>query len=145
MVCSTLLVQGVVQAQESELNAVFEFIETCKFSDNSPIWKLTNLFTLLVELHQAIIVKKLNIEPVVVCRNLVKFHEQVAQLPKANASGNSTQNDEYLQYWKASKTAANDKHSRVIRAEVLSNLIANCVVTAKARKRREKKITKKPS
>ncbi|MEO8493931.1 MAG: DUF262 domain-containing protein [Planctomycetota bacterium] len=129
-----------------ELDQVFDFIERCQFAGTAPIWRLTNLFTLIVELHQALVVQRLNLTPDSVGKQIEQFFEQVARLSKKPTDGSTpeTHSEEIFRYWKAAKTAANDKHSRVQRAEIISRLISNCAASSAAPKRSQgKKIDKK--
>lgn len=122
-----------------ELDKVFDFIEHCGFTTSpprSPVWKLTNLFTLIVELHQALIVQGMKLSPEKVGQRLKDFYDQVSHLEKKSES--TDDESEVFQYWKAAKTAANDKHSRVLRAEVVAKLLAECAADQIAKSSRVK-------
>ena len=133
------------ERMQIELDKVFDFIERCSFSTaspKSPAWKLTNLFTLIVELHQALIVQGMTLSPEKVGQRLKEFFDQIGHL---NKTLDSTDDDsDIFKYWKAAKTAANDKHSRVLRAEVISKILADCATHQNAKSTRTK-TTKKNS
>lgn len=110
-----------------ELDRVFDFVDRCGLEDGSRAWKQTDLFTLLVELHSALAVGSLPIDPETVGQRLRAFYGQVDKLYQAKrlpADGEiPTGQEQVLQYLKAATKATNDKYARVERAEVISDLI----------------------
>lgn len=135
--------QEIIQV---ELDRVFDFIEDCQFEDKSPVWKLTNLFTVIVELHNALVVKKLPLDPKKVGSQLQAFLRRVAALSSKDAQSPEVDGEDVLGYWKASRTAANDKHSRVQRAEIISKMLSEIASRdppeSAGKPRRQKKATK---
>ena len=110
-----------------ELEHIFKFVEECGFEKNSRAWKQTDLLTLLVELHKAIAVDGLKLEPPSVGPVLRDFYESVNEMYRYRdlpdeeeiPSGKETT----FKYMKAATKATNDKYARIDRAEVISDLI----------------------
>jgi hypothetical protein len=67
---------------QHELDRVFSFINECKFDKDSRAWKQTDLFTLLVEIHSALVIRQLPLDPTSVGRKLIAFYDQVNDLFK---------------------------------------------------------------
>lgn len=110
-----------------ELDQTFEFINSCGFSGNSRAWKQTDLFTLIVEIHSALVVRKLPLDPQSVGRKLIVFYDQVNGLFKGKKVPDEgevpTGQEKVFNYLKAATKATNDKYARTERAEVISELI----------------------
>jgi hypothetical protein len=111
----------------AQLATVFNFIEQCGFDDRSRAWKKTDLFTLLVEIYSAIVVRGLQLDPVVVGRQLEAFYADVATLwsTKGGATDEKMANvdTDVIRYLKAATKATNDKYARVDRAEIISTVL----------------------
>ena len=112
---------------QAELDQVFDFVERCGFAEQSRAWKQTDLFTLLVELHSALIVNKLPLDVERVGQRLRVFYGQVDQLFKGKRLPDEGEvpsgQEQVFQYLKAATKATNDKYARVERAEIISELI----------------------
>jgi len=110
-----------------ELDRVFDFVDRCGFKEDSRAWKQTDLFTLLVELHSALVVGSLPIDPETVGQKLRVFYGQVDRLYHAKRLSEEgevpTGQEQVFRYLKAVTKATNDKYARVERAEVISDLI----------------------
>lgn len=131
---------------QADLDAVFSKIEECGFAKTSEVWKPTNLFTFIVELHHVIHVKKLVVDSSRLSNQINTFYEKVQALQKSKpvpSTGDNT--DEVFGYWKASRTAANDKHSRIRRAEIISSLIMVATVEPPPNKEPQAVLPKKVS
>jgi hypothetical protein len=109
------------------LDRVFDFIERCGFAKQSRAWKKTDLFTLLVELHAALVVDKLPLDPTAVGTVVREFFNQIDGLYSGKKLPDETEvptgQEEVFRYLKAATKATNDKYARVERAEVISKLI----------------------
>lgn len=127
--------QDTIQRQ---LDNVFNFIQLCEFpiAPRSPVWKQTNLFTVIVELHHALIVRQVDLDFLKVRRRLTEFFNELLELDnptsKSNGDPDVVRPATFL-YYKSAKTAANDKHSRVQRAEVISAILQECVTKKASR------------
>jgi len=109
-----------------ELEAVFDFVERCGFDDKARVWKKTDLFTLLVELHSAIVVRRLPLDAVPVGVRLATFYSQVDDLYKMGrtADSNAAQIEpEVFGYLKAATKATNDKYARSDRGRIIAELL----------------------
>ncbi len=114
------------------LDIVFDIINQCEFSKVSPrssAWKLTNLFSLLVELYDSTIVNGLVISATKLSERLTDFFAHVDNVTKTPDAEHHEPH--VLAYWRASKTAANDKHQRVNRATILAKIIKQCAEAQK--------------
>ena len=113
---------------KTELARVFDFLERCGFGEQSRAWKRTDLFTLLVEVHSALVVRGLPLDPVPVGSRLEAFYLQVADLynTRGGVTERETTNVEagVIRYLKAATKATNDKYARVDRAEIVGRLLA---------------------
>ncbi len=110
-----------------ELEMIFDFIERCEFEKSSRAWRQTDLLTLLVELHKAIAVDRLTLDPALVGPAIKHFYGLVDEMYRARElpdeedvpSGQKS----VFKYLKASAKASNDKYARIDRAEVIASLI----------------------
>lgn len=108
------------------LDRVFDFIERCDFDEKSRAWKQTDLFTLLAELHTAIVIDKLSLDPAVVGPRLSAFYTQAHELyreRKLPAESKVSENSRSVfSYLKAATKATSDKYARVERARIISEI-----------------------
>jgi hypothetical protein len=110
------------------IDRVFDFVERCQFREKSRAWKQTDLFTLLVEVHTALVVKKLSLDPETIGPRIEAFYTKVdelfkgRQLPEASKVPEAAQS--VFTYLKAATKATNDKYARVERANVISALLS---------------------
>jgi hypothetical protein len=111
---------------QAGLDRVFAFMEACAFELKDRAWKQTDLFTLLVELYSALVVRNESLDAAIIGPRLKSFFRQVddaSALRDSSASDISTGPQDVLRYVKAATKATNDKYSRVERAEVISKLL----------------------
>jgi hypothetical protein len=118
----------------SQLAKVFSFIEKCNFDEQSRVWKKTDLFTILVEVHSALIVKRLPIDPNVVGKRIKAFYAEVDKLYDTKAATNEqtvkAENNDVMIYLKAAIKAANDKYARVDRAKIIGSILESTLSPA---------------
>ena len=118
----------------TEIAKVFDFVEKCSFGDKSRAWKKTDLFTLLVEIHSALIVRGFALQPELVGKRLEAFYSRVDELfaTKGGAAETDDQKPgaEVFRYLKAATKATNDKYARVDRSEIIAKLIASTLPKA---------------
>lgn len=109
-----------------QIAATFEFIESCDFNKKCRVWKKTDLFTLIVELH-AVLLKKAHLSPAIVQATLVDFYDQVDSMYKMDGTDDDkaqkAPHPDVFRYLKAATKATNDKYARVDRAEVVARLL----------------------
>jgi Protein of unknown function DUF262 len=112
---------------DAEIEVVFNFVESCGFGERSRAWKQTDLLTLLVELHKAIAVDGLMLDPATVGAALRNFYNLVDEMYRARELPEETEvpsgQEAVFKYLKAVTKASNDKYARIDRAEVISSVI----------------------
>ena len=96
-------------------------------------WKQLDLFTLLVEVHDAIVLRGMAVNPERFSRKLSDVYATVNATKKAGGvppAGHAKKLiARRLKYLAAATQAANDKSQRVARGEVVSELLAEAVAT----------------
>ncbi len=114
-------------AIDAQMARVFDFIDHCGFDEKSRAWKKTDLFTLLVEIHHALIVEKLQLTPAAVGTKLKSFFKSVEKVYDTKSEDNkqafAALDNDARSYHKAATKATNDKYSRVIRGEIIGKII----------------------
>jgi Protein of unknown function DUF262 len=112
---------------QAEIAKVFDFVEGCSFAEKSRVWKKTDLFTLLVEIHSALVVKGLAIETDLVGKRLEQFYSRVDELyatkPGTAELEAQKPGSEVFRYLKAATKATNDKYARADRGEIIARHI----------------------
>src|SRR5207245_155206 len=88
-----------------------------------------DLFTLLVEIHSALVVQGLALQPEAVGKRLEAFYSRVDKL-YATEKGTAETDDqkpgaEVFRYLKAATKATSDKYARVDRGEIIGKLISS--------------------
>ena len=100
------------------------------------MWKKTDLFTLIVEVH-SLILKKSPLDPRKVGANLASFYAQVDELYKSGGSDEDIEKKaphrDVFRYLKAATKATNDKYARVDRAEVIASILQSTLEAKPAR------------
>lgn len=104
-----------------EINKVMTFVEACNLGSNSRAWQKTNLFTLLVEVHRALIRDGLNLSAEVVGKHLKDFYQKLTNIADLNLSPEETR--ELNEYYKAYRSATDDRGSRIKRGEIIQKVI----------------------
>jgi Protein of unknown function DUF262 len=116
------------------LDRVFDFVDKCGFPEGSRAWKQTDNFTLLVEVHSAIVVEKLPLLPEQVGPRLKAFFDQVDEFYKVKKLPDESEvpkdAETIYKYLKAATKATNDKYARVERAKIISVLLRESLATA---------------
>ena len=102
----------------NETKQVLSFIESCDFDKSCRVWKLADVFSLLVEVYRAIHKEKLRLDPLEIGLKLKCFYEQVD-----NAQPNSNSSDDAGKYLRAAIQATNDRSSRITRGEILAGIL----------------------
>ena len=109
---------------EDRFERVFKFIDKCKFSQDSRVWKKADLFTLLVEVYRALIKENKLLEPAEVGERLRKFYELVdrsgQQEKEIEIEG---EHRRIFEYYTATRQATNDRITRINRGKILQDVI----------------------
>lgn len=106
----------------SQIDQVLAFIEACSFPSQSRAWSKTDLFNLIIELHDALFRQNLKLTPGDVGHAIESFYEHVG----ATAASSTTAATYYL----ATVQASNDKASRVTRGKIVRQLLKESVTQA---------------
>ena len=107
---------------EKEVRRVFRFVDSCRFSSASRVWKKADLLTLLVEVHRALLRQKLKLDPSEVRRKLKEFYGQVDEADTTQAGGDT---DDVRRYHRAAIQATNDRSSRITRGRIIARLLGS--------------------
>jgi proline dehydrogenase len=105
-----------------EINAVFEFIQKCSFTDGSRAWKKADLLTLLVEVHRALYKAKEKIKASRVSSAIKQFYQQVGKMSDLSDS-RGTRDAIAYEYYQAALQATNDRSSRITRGKIIKKII----------------------
>ncbi len=109
------------EAIGKEIEEVLAFIDKCNFGNKSRVWKKTDLLTLLVEIHRAIIKENLPIKHEKFKKRVEDFYQKVntADTPVLGIIANR----DILDYAKAASQATNDRSSRMKRGDIIYQVI----------------------
>ncbi|HUY36828.1 MAG TPA: DUF262 domain-containing protein [Pirellulales bacterium] len=120
-----------------QIAATLALIESCDFDRECRIWKKTDLFTLIVELH-SLILKKCPLDPVQVRSRLTDFYAQVHAMFAMEGSDDDlakkAPHPSVFRYLKAATKATNDKYARVDRAEVIGAILQSTLDSKASKK-----------
>lgn len=124
------------------LTETFSFIDSCGFDKKCRVWKKTDLFTLIIEIHSFHQRDRpLNAEKVGIV--LGEFYEQVNEMFAMRAPDDELEkkapNPNVFRYLKAATKATNDKYARIDRAEVISDLLESTIAKRSRTKRANSK------
>jgi uncharacterized protein with ParB-like and HNH nuclease domain len=106
-----------------QLEGVFSFIRDCNFAPKSRAWKKADFFTLLVEIHRLLFKDKIDPNPEEIYKRLTAFYEKIdsiAQIENPPAYA--------LAYYKASLQATNDRSSRIMRGQILREVMVGTAI-----------------
>ena len=96
------------------------------FEKKCRVWKKTDLFTLIVEVH-SLILKRSPLDPGKVKSRLADFYVQVDSMYAMEGTdediAKKAPHPDVFRYLKAATKATNDKYARVGRAEVVASLL----------------------
>ncbi len=101
---------------ESRLERVFSFLDECAFESESRAWKKADLFTLLVELDQALRTGPDELQPSQVLERMSAFYSGVDEASIDQVRIHSI-------YYKAALQASNDKINRVRRGLIVAGIL----------------------
>jgi uncharacterized protein with ParB-like and HNH nuclease domain len=110
---------------ERDLNFVFNFIEDMRLPDTSRAWKKADLFTLIVELHRALIRDKLRLEASRVAKELSTFYSKVDAFSEGFFAEETE--EAIANYHKAALQATNDRSSRITRGQIIHKILRSVV------------------
>jgi hypothetical protein len=104
-----------------DMEQVTQFVDQCDFDPRSSVWKRSNLFSLIVEVHRALIKDQLDLDPSSVKSRVSGFF---ADVDRVSSSDNESMTPSVLRnYYKASLQATNDRGSRILRGQMLGRVL----------------------
>ena len=109
-----------------EIRRVFQVISDCGFDSSERVWKKADLFTLIIELHNAIFQKTIQIVPEVIAPRLKQFYQKVNAI---QAGEPGVEEKDALAYHNAALQASNDKGNRIRRAEAIQKVLVEASAT----------------
>lgn len=101
-----------------EFSEVFNFIDSLGFDSKSRIWKKSELFTSIIEIHRLLFKEQLKLNNKTVGKNLNIFFNIVS-----NQEIESNFPDIASMYHKATLQASNDRSNRIRRGEIIQTLL----------------------
>lgn len=104
---------------DTEISAVFEFIDRLNFDSNSRAFKKADFYTLFVEIHRAIVKSGLSINVSVLRERLDNFYGRVDRA----AAGELGDDKQAQEYYNSALQASNDRSSRITRSKAIYELI----------------------
>jgi hypothetical protein len=126
------------QADEirQRVQRVFAFLDACQIPDGSRAWKLTDLFSLMIEVDQRIHVRGVSLDPTATAPRLVSFFDSVDRVFRSMGRRavdamrvddglklNGWKETNLLAYIKASTKASDDKYHRQQRAVIVGQVL----------------------
>lgn len=103
---------------QSETAQVTTFVENCQFQQTSRVWKLADIFTLLVEVYRGLVKDNLTIDYNTVGDELKSFYHRVDSL-----APNSNSDDDASIYQRAALQASNDRSNRIRRGDIIAKIL----------------------
>lgn len=109
------------QDTEKEVNTILNFVEAMNLPAESRAWKRADLFTLLVEVHHAIVRKKRHLDPQNSARLLLEFYSAVDE--RSSQPDATERADKVSRYYKSALQATNDRGSRITRGNIIREIL----------------------
>jgi len=97
---------------------VLTFIEECGFEQSLRLWRKADLFTLIVEIDNALNIKRLKLQPGEVVETIQKFLSAINSKVNEGSLAHAV-------YYKAALQATNDKINRIRRGFIIGELLTN--------------------
>jgi len=114
------------QELSAQLSRTFSILDQCQVPEDSLLWGHTNLFSAIVEIHNAIVPMGLDLDTEKLGRHLTDFFENVQRARDLSQIDKPSDAERFRAYLKASTKATNDKYSRIERASILAEIIHSC-------------------
>ena len=102
----------------AEIQKVLNFINKCSFPAKCRCWKKADIFTLIVELHRALVRDKIRLRQQHVKERLLPFYNSVDEVDPTMLV-----NTPVSTYSKAALQASNDRGNRIRRGEIIAGLL----------------------
>src|SRR5262249_49956510 len=109
------------QDTEKVVNTILSFVEAMNLPAESRAWKRADLFTLLVEVHHAIVRKKRHLDPQNSAQLLLEFYRAVDD--RSSQPDATERADKVSRYYKSALQATNDRSSRITRGNIIREIL----------------------
>ena len=112
---------------ELQIKKVFAFVDSCQFDPNCRVWKLSDLLSLLVELHRVLVRDGIDLDPQVISKRLGSFYGEVDQFVKNPLSLPESYKASTVEYARLASQATNDRGTRIRRGEIIREILVGGV------------------
>lgn len=110
---------------DKEIELVLSFIEKMNFQPTSRVWQKSDLFTLIIEIHKALVKQHLHLDSSKLASKLTSFYDSVANYDNATRANKP----DIGKYHKSALQATNDRSNRITRGEIISNVIKSSLIS----------------
>ena len=110
------------QTLKIDFQKVFHFIDKCDLPEKSRVWRKSDLFTLIIEIHRALFREEINIEPVEIGKRLLRFYELVNKSARADEEF-ATEHHKIVEYYNAAIQGTNNRTNRIKRGKIIQDVI----------------------
>lgn len=114
---------GEADALMEGITKVLTFIDSFGMTDDSRLWKKTDLFTAIVELYRCMITESRSLDAERIADDLERFYGEVEEYSKSGVG-----HSDVAIYHKATIQASNDRSSRVARGRVFRAAVLQSAV-----------------
>lgn len=104
---------------ENQIKNLLDLIDQLNFDEKSRVFKKSDLFTLIVELHRAIFKENMNIDHAKLESGLKAFYQAVED---------KIQEPIYQDYSKAVLQGTNNRSGRILRGKIIYSIINTCII-----------------
>ena len=110
------------QTLKIEFQKVFHLIDKCDLPEKSRVWRKSDLFTLIIEIHRALFREEINIEPVEIGKRLLRFYDLVNKSARADEEF-ATEHHKIVKYYNAAIQGTNSRTNRIKRGKIIQDVI----------------------
>ena len=103
---------------DKQFKKVLVFVDNCNLGEKSRAWQKADLLTLLVEVHKALFINKLDLDPNEIGERLRAFYKRVDLVPAKKEKDKIVSS-----YHNATAQATNDRSSRIERGKIMQDLL----------------------
>lgn len=103
------------------LDKVLKTIDACGFPEDIRGWRKPDFFTLVVEIYRAQAERTAEIDPVLLAKKLIPFYRKIDNLAAKE------KDSKVLTYHRASAQGTNNRGNRIVRGQILEEIINSIV------------------
>lgn len=122
------------EAVRLEVSGTLSFVDELEIPDGSRAWQRADLFTLLIEVHRSIFKEKIKLNQRVTRDRLNLFYDGVERVKERDnpqttlgidliGSDVNLANNDFINYYRASLQASNDRGNRIERGRVVRKIL----------------------